>query len=653
MTYDIKQSFVSNQYLGQADYSITYSFLHVANITLGDFDKNGLVDIMSFPTNYITPDGSYQFKPVIWLNNNGTFAATDLMASGMTTQFARDVIIDDFNNDGFLDYIAVDQGFEPGRLQPGASHSLYYPNLMLGTETGLDYVPMSAWNSSLSTARVFNHIGDSADFNNDGTIDFAIASFGGGIKLYQNNGDGTFVSKDILLPYFNNVSGVSFIHLPDNKVGLIAGMYCSPEALSDPVSAPPQLYVYENGAFKLQQVLYRLNVAGVDPLSQGMVDTENVDINGDGREDVLMLWECVDSPVSTYMSVYTQNSNGMLDKKYDLPITSSAQDATSDIQLTDLDKDGDLDFYVLAAGPDGGWRISELDQAIWLNDGLGNFSHPTNFFNLVEYTSTRWEDKFGIYNFFDANNDGTLDVVALSSVFTNPPTKTIGQEITVFLNQAQSIAGTSGNDTFAQNRLASAQNDIFNGGGGIDTLALQSTVSNFKIFKDLNSDGHLMGYILKDTTGNTNTSQIYQVERLHFSDATVALDIGKGEIAGEAYRIYKAAFDRVPDAGGLGFWINAMDDGASLTSVAAGFINSPEFQKLYGANVSDRDYVTKLYNNVLDRNPDQGGYDFWLGALANGASREDILVNFSESKENMANVADLISNGIQYQEWLG
>ena len=49
----------------------------------------------------------------------------------------------------------------------------------------------------------------------------------------------------------------------------------------------------------------------------------------------------------------------------------------------------------------------------------------------------------------------------------------------------------------------------------------------------------------------------------------------------------------------------------------------------------------------------QDGYDFWLGAMGRGASREDILASFSESKENIDNVADLIANGIQYQEWLG
>ena len=56
---------------------------------------------------------------------------------------------------------------------------------------------------------------------------------------------------------------------------------------------------------------------------------------------------------------------------------------------------------------------------------------------------------------------------------------------------------------------------------------------------------------------------------------------------------------------------------------------------------------------MLDRIPDQGGYDFWLGAMGRGATRADILVSFSESPENIANVADLIANGIQYQEWVG
>lgn len=202
------------------------------------------------------------------------------------------------------------------------------------------------------------------------------------------------------------------------------------------------------------------------------------------------------------------------------------------------------------------------------------------------------------------------------------------------------LCGFDGNDLI----IGAAGDDNIDGDSGVDTAIYSGLLSQYKIDIQKNS--------VSDMQSNRDgIDSLVNVERLNFSDTNIALDISG--TAGEAYRIYKAAFDRAPDAGGLGFWIDAMDDGASLTSVASGFISSPEFQKLYGANVSDRDFVTKLYNNVLDRNPDQGGYDFWLAALANGSSREDILVNFSDSKENIANVAELIANGIQYQEWLG
>lgn len=219
-----------------------------------------------------------------------------------------------------------------------------------------------------------------------------------------------------------------------------------------------------------------------------------------------------------------------------------------------------------------------------------------------------------------------------------PIGRLLGDEILRGDAYDNSIYGYGGNDRLVGKR----GNDLLDGGSGTDTSEYAQTKANYEI-RPLNNH-----WIVSGPDGNDS---LFGVERLHFSDTNIALDITG--TAGQAYRIYKAAFDRAPDTGGLGFWIDAMDEGASLTNVAAGFIASPEFQKLCGANVSDRDFLTKLYNNVLDRNPDQGGYDFWLGALENGTTREDILVNFSESKENIANVADLIANGIQYQEWLG
>ena len=219
------------------------------------------------------------------------------------------------------------------------------------------------------------------------------------------------------------------------------------------------------------------------------------------------------------------------------------------------------------------------------------------------------------------------------------------------------IQALAGNDVFI-GYASSTSYDQFYGGSGTDTSVYQGRYAEYEIkqttFVSRVDGTRVSGYEVRDSLASRDgTDLLNEVERLQFSDTNLALDTGKGEIAGSAYRIYKAAFDRTPDAGGLGFWINAMDDGASLTSVAAGFINSPEFQQLYGANVTDRDFVTKVYKNVLDRNPDQSGYDFWLGAMGRGATRADILASFSESPENIGNVADLIANGIQYKEWVG
>jgi hypothetical protein len=119
-------------------------------------------------------------------------------------------------------------------------------------------------------------------------------------------------------------------------------------------------------------------------------------------------------------------------------------------------------------------------------------------------------------------------------------------------------------------------------------------------------------------------------------------------VAGQAYRIYQAAFDRKPDLAGLGYWIANMDNGMSLTAVADGFMHSPEFAGLYGAAPSAEQFVTRLYNNVLHRAPEQAGFDYWVGVIGGGFPRAEVLAQFAESAENLAQLAGVIHNGIDY-----
>src|SRR6185369_10670591 len=117
-------------------------------------------------------------------------------------------------------------------------------------------------------------------------------------------------------------------------------------------------------------------------------------------------------------------------------------------------------------------------------------------------------------------------------------------------------------------------------------------------------------------TGDFDT--LTNVERLRFNDVSVALDIhGNG---GMAYRLYQAAFNRVPDIGGLGYQMHDLDTGHSLSWVAANFIASPEFQSTYGS-VNDVQFITLLYQYVLHRAPDAGGLQFHLDEISQGQSR--------------------------------
>lgn len=178
------------------------------------------------------------------------------------------------------------------------------------------------------------------------------------------------------------------------------------------------------------------------------------------------------------------------------------------------------------------------------------------------------------------------------------------------------------------------------GGSGLDTAVVVGKHAAFTVAASGSS-------FAVTAAGGTLADTLTNVERLQFDDAYVALDLNGS--AGQAYRIYQAAFDRKPDLGGLGFWIGSMDKGMSLNDASAGFMASPEFIALYGANPSDLDFVSRLYHNVLHRDGEKAGIDFWVSSLSvSHIPRNEVLAQFSASPENQAQVIGSIQNGIEY-----
>ncbi|HUR90729.1 MAG TPA: DUF4214 domain-containing protein [Ramlibacter sp.] len=345
----------------------------------------------------------------------------------------------------------------------------------------------------------------------------------------------------------------------------------------------------------------------------------------------------------TFTASITGNSDGSLSGTWSFGGTyrdSSFYGTSGSAQLS-----GTLSGTGSAAGP---WTVN-LSGANISSNGL-TLSYSNGQYTLagtagypIDYTVNLGYD--GNYSYHDVFNFTAQ--LATSGAPPNP-TITDGPDAVLGTSIGDTIAALGGNDTVAaadgnDTITGGTGDDSIDGGGGVDTAMFSDIRANYSITQ---TPGTAHTWTVTHNVGfSDGTDTLVNVERLTFADSKIAIDLdGHG---GEAYRLYQAAFDRVPDIGGLGFQMNALDTGLTLEQVASNFIASPEFQAKYGGAVDDTAFVTLLYQNVLHRAPDSGGLEFHLEELQT-QSRGDVLIHFSQSPENQANVMGAIQNGMLF-----
>jgi hypothetical protein len=248
----------------------------------------------------------------------------------------------------------------------------------------------------------------------------------------------------------------------------------------------------------------------------------------------------------------------------------------------------------------------------------------------------------------------TLQGVVLASlqasdfIFSPSPAPTVGPNIGgTPTTGSGTLTGTSGADWLQ----GGAGNDTLHGGNGSDYLDGGAGLNTATY------DGAYRQYLIgaagpgiTTVTGGPEhgSDDLVNIQRIQFADGYLA--ISATDTAGQVYRLYEATLGRAPDQAGLTNWVTALNSGTSLQTVANGFVGSQEFQAVYGANLSNSDFVTLLYNNVLHRAPDQGGLNNWVGLLTSGQdTRAQVVVGFSESPEYINGSVAAVSQGL----WIG
>jgi serralysin len=248
--------------------------------------------------------------------------------------------------------------------------------------------------------------------------------------------------------------------------------------------------------------------------------------------------------------------------------------------------------------------------------------------------------------------NGSYTVSVISTDISGNNATNAKSSTTWSVNSSANVTGTGAADVLK----AGAGNNAVDGGAGIDTVVYAGSKNNFTVSQ---AD---WGYDVVDKTGANGHDSLINVERIQFDDGFVAID----DKAAQIYRLYSATYGREPDAAGMGYWIQRMDSGTIIQQVSREFMlggdgkGQPEFTQLYGANASDSTFLTQLYHNILGRDPDAGGYQYWMDVMTSYTAdktilRGQMLIDFSDSPENLQKVAlvGTLEHGVSFVPFHG
>ena len=110
------------------------------------------------------------------------------------------------------------------------------------------------------------------------------------------------------------------------------------------------------------------------------------------------------------------------------------------------------------------------------------------------------------------------------------------------------------------------------------------------------------------------------------------LDEEGATLVAATIRLYLGYFLRLPDYGGLDYWIRKVRAGTSLDTASSQFAGGSEFLRRYG-ELDNEGFLVQIYQNLFDRDPDAGGLEYWKRRLDGGAKRGWVMRQFCESSE--------------------
>jgi hypothetical protein len=89
-------------------------------------------------------------------------------------------------------------------------------------------------------------------------------------------------------------------------------------------------------------------------------------------------------------------------------------------------------------------------------------------------------------------------------------------------------------------------------------------------------------------------------------------------------KLYIATFQRAPDKEGLDFWLYKSN--FELEQIAQSFFDQEETRATYPKGSSNDDFIRAIYKNLFNRDPDDGGFNYWLEELDRGTTQKSVFI---------------------------
>lgn len=207
------------------------------------------------------------------------------------------------------------------------------------------------------------------------------------------------------------------------------------------------------------------------------------------------------------------------------------------------------------------------------------------------------------------------------------------QQFTVKADSASSVFAGAGNDTLVVTAASSESisnttaSTLIHGGSGNDQAVFAGVSTDYDVQFH---EGHV---VVTAKAEPANQVVVINAESLAFSDTTLAVQVGEGQttLAG----LYQSILGRQADYQGFDYWASQAKNGASLGQIAISMLDSGESKGVqnvaFNGNASND--IEVLYQGMFGRQGDADGLAYWVNAMQQGMTLEQVAQSFATASE--------------------